>query len=291
MFIPPYRVIKFEQLFPSYRIIILRNFPKYRISLINVLPSIMSSLEQCPHFFPTYGHNQYIQFQNLQIVFPPKHDKILNVWPLFKEIRYMFIPPYCLVLLCDQNSFGRSKMVLVWPNWFGLMTKMKWSRPKWFFLVQIVIFYQKWITIGPDQFILVMTISFWSWPNHYGQVQINLVRPKPFWTDQNCFGHIEGQGISLFAQLHNCLLLSYFFFGFCFSTTAPPLHSENSTISTSVSKYYKCPEEALTPVMQRTIPISDIPVIKDIACFPDPTWTEVNANMHCTPSIMEQVVR
>ena len=23
----------------------------------------------------------------------------------------------CLVLLCDQNSFGRSKMVLVWPNW------------------------------------------------------------------------------------------------------------------------------------------------------------------------------
>jgi len=75
------------------------------------------------------------------------------------------------------------------------------------------------------------------------------------------------------------------------STTAPPLHSENSTISTSVSKYYKCPEEALTPVMQRTIPISDIPVIKDIACFPDPTWTEVNANMHCTPSIMEQVVR
>ena len=83
----------------------------------------------------------------------------------------------------------------------------------------------------------------------------------------------------------------FIFFGFCFSTTAPPLHSENSTISTSVSKYYKCPEEALTPVMQRTIPIRDIPVIKDIACFPDPTWTEVNANMHCTPSNMEQVVR
>ena len=87
-------------------------------------------------------------------------------------------------------------------------------------------------------------------------------------------------------------LISLFFcVFFCFSTTAPPLHSENSTISTSVSKYYKCPEEALTPVMQRTIPIRDIPVIKDIACFPDPTWTEVNANMHCTPSNMEQVVR
>ena len=107
----------------------------------------------------------------------------------------------CLVLLCDQNSFGRSKMVLVWPNWFRLdrndlvTTKMKWSRPKWIGQVQIVIFKGRNSQFGPDQFILVMTISFWSWPNHYGQVQINLVRPKPFWTDQNCFGHIEGQGI------------------------------------------------------------------------------------------------
>ena len=99
----------------------------------------------------------------------------------------------CLVLLCDQNSFGRTKMVLVWPNWFGLdhndlsSTKMKWSGPNCDLL-------SKWITFGPEQFILVVTISFWSWPNHYGQAQINLVRPKPFWTDQNCFGHIEGQG-------------------------------------------------------------------------------------------------
>ena len=95
-------------------------------------------------------------------------------------------------------------MVLVWPNCFVLdhndlvLTKMKWSWPKWIGLVQIVIFYQNESQFGPDQFILVVTISFWSWPNHYGQVQINLVRPKPFWTDQNCFGHIEGQGIRIF---------------------------------------------------------------------------------------------
>ena len=89
----------------------------------------------------------------------------------------------CLVLLCDQNSFGWSKIVLV-------TTKLNWSGPNRDFL-------PKWITFGPDQFILVVTISFWSWPNHYGQVQINLVRPKPFWTNQNCFGHIEGQGITL----------------------------------------------------------------------------------------------
>ena len=46
----------------------------------------------------------------------------------------------CLVLLCDQNSFGRSKMVLVWPNWFGLdhndlvTTKINWSSPNCDFL-------------------------------------------------------------------------------------------------------------------------------------------------------------
>ena len=117
----------------------------------------------------------------------------------WRSYRYLDL---CLVLLCDQNSFGQSKMVLVWPNWFGLdhndlvMTKMKWSRPKWIGQVQIVIFDLCKSQFGPDQFILVVTISFWSRPNHYGQVQINLVRPKPFWTDQNCFGHIEGQGIN-----------------------------------------------------------------------------------------------
>ena len=121
----------------------------------------------------------------------------------------------CLVLLCDQNSFGQSKMVLVWPNWFGLdhndlvSTKMKWSRPKWIGQVQIVIHFGRKSQFGPDQFILVVTISFWSWPNHYGQVQINLVRPKPFWTDQNCFGHIEGQGINGFIFIYfYCLFIN-----------------------------------------------------------------------------------
>ena len=128
------------------------------------------------------------------------------VWILFIfniAIFYLLRPQFeknktkheCLVLLCDQNSFGRSKMVLVWPNWFGLdhndlvTTKMKWSRPKWIGQVQM------WFILVENHN-LDLTNSFWSWPNHYGQVQINLVRPKPFWTNQNCFGRIEGQGIS-----------------------------------------------------------------------------------------------
>ena len=70
----------------------------------------------------------------------------------------------CLVLLCDQNSFGWSKMVLVWPNWFGLdhndlvTTKMNWSGPN-------VVYFGRKSQFGPD---------------HYGQVQINLVRRKQF---------------------------------------------------------------------------------------------------------------
>ena len=106
--------------------------------------------------------------------------------------------------IANALSFYVTKTVLVGPKRFWSdqidldLTIMIWSRPKWNGQVQIVIFYQIWITFGPDQLILVVTISFWSWPNHYGQVWINLVRPKPFWTDQNCFGHIEGQGIKEF---------------------------------------------------------------------------------------------
>ena len=92
-------------------------------------------------------------------------------------------------------------MVLVWPNWFGLdrndlvLTKIKWSRPKWIGQVQMWFILVENTQFGPDQFILVVTISFWSRPNHCGQVQINLIRPKQFWTEQNCFGHREGQGV------------------------------------------------------------------------------------------------
>ena len=87
----------------------------------------------------------------------------------------------CLVLLCDQNSFGRSKMVLVWPNWFGLdhndlvTTKMKWSRPKWIGQVQIMIFYQ-------NESHLVVTKLLWSSPNWFGQTKTILDRPKQFWS-------------------------------------------------------------------------------------------------------------
>ena len=94
----------------------------------------------------------------------------------------------CLVLLWDQNSFGRSNIVLFWPNWFGLdhndlvTTKMKWSRPKWIGLVQIVIFYQNESQFGPDQFILVVTKSLWSSPNQFGQTKTIWDRPKLFWS-------------------------------------------------------------------------------------------------------------
>ena len=95
----------------------------------------------------------------------------------------------CLVHLCDQNSFGGSKMVLVWPNWFGLdhndlvTTKMNWSSPNCDFQPRGITIWTWPIHFGRNHFILVET----------GQVQINLVRPKPFWTGQNCFGHIEGR--------------------------------------------------------------------------------------------------
>ena len=98
---------------------------------------------------------------------------------------------FCLVILCDQNSFGRSKMVLVWANLLGLdhndlvTTKMKWSRPKWIGLVQIEIHFGRKSWFGPDQFILVMTISFWSRPNDYGHI---MVKSKSIWSDQNHFG-------------------------------------------------------------------------------------------------------
>ena len=103
---------------------------------------------------------------------------------------------FCLVLLCDQNSFGRSKMVLVWPNWFGLdhndlvTTKMKWSRPKW---------------NGHDQNELVISKLWfstkmnhiWTWPFHFGHDQTIMVKSKSILTDQNCFCHIKGQGITI----------------------------------------------------------------------------------------------
>ena len=93
---------------------------------------------------------------------------------------------WCLVLLCDQNSFGRSKMVLVWPNRFGLdhndlfLTKMKLSQPKWIGQVQIVIFYQNESHLDLTNsfwscFILVVTKSLWSSQNQFGPTKTVLV--------------------------------------------------------------------------------------------------------------------
>ena len=69
-----------------------------------------------------------------------------------------------ILLLCDQNSFGWSNMVLVWPNWFGLDHN------------------DDVILLVKNHNLDLTNSLFWSWPYHYGQVQINLVRPKPFWT-------------------------------------------------------------------------------------------------------------
>ena len=80
----------------------------------------------------------------------------------------------CLVLLCDQNSLGRSKMDLVWPNWFGLhhndlvTTKVKWSRPKWIGQVQMGF-------ILVENHNLDLTNSFWLWPFHFGPTKTVLV--------------------------------------------------------------------------------------------------------------------
>ena len=38
----------------------------------------MSSLEYYPPFFPKYSGNQYIKFQNPQIVSPSEDGKIIN---------------------------------------------------------------------------------------------------------------------------------------------------------------------------------------------------------------------
>ena len=115
----------------------------------------------------------------------------------------------CLALLRDQNSFGRSKMVLIWPNWFGLdhndldLTIMIWSRPKWnghdqnelvrsksWFSTKMNHIWTWPIHFGHDHFILVMTKSLWPSPNQFGQTKTILDRPKLFWshrrTSHNC---------------------------------------------------------------------------------------------------------
>ena len=99
-----------------------------------------------------------------------------------------------LVPLCDQTSFGRSKMVLVWPNLFGLdhndlvMTKMKWSQPKWNGHVKNELVRSKLWFILVENHNLDLTKSFWSWPFQFGQEQIIMVKSKSIWSDQNNFG-------------------------------------------------------------------------------------------------------
>ena len=87
----------------------------------------------------------------------------------------------CLVLLCDQNSVGQSKMVLVWPNWFAsdhndlVITKMNWSGPNWNYDISIKPIWTQPNHFGCDQFILVITKSLWSGPYQFGQTKTVLV--------------------------------------------------------------------------------------------------------------------
>ena len=97
----------------------------------------------------------------------------------------------CLVLLCDQNSFGLTKLIWTWPLWFGhdqnemAKTKMNWSGPNCDFL-------PKWITVwtwpihfGLGHFILVVTNSLWSSSNQFGQTKTILDRPKLSWSQED----------------------------------------------------------------------------------------------------------
>ena len=92
----------------------------------------------------------------------------------------------CLALLL-MLSFGRSKIVLVWPNWFGL-DQMIWSWPKWNGHDQNELVRSKlWFSTKMNHN-LDLTNSFWSWPFHYGCDQIIMVKSKSIWSDQNHFG-------------------------------------------------------------------------------------------------------
>ena len=118
-------------------------------------------------------------------------------WRVFEENAKHVGSPVtylCLVLLCDQNSFGRSKMVLFWPIDLDLTIRI-WSRPKWnghkqnelvrsklWFFTKMNHIWTWPIHFGCDHFILVMTKSLWSSPNQFGQTKTILDRPKLFWS-------------------------------------------------------------------------------------------------------------
>ena len=110
-------------------------------------------------------------------------------WRVFEENAKHVGSPVtylCLVLLCDQNSFGRSKMVLFWPIDLDLTIRI-WSRPKWNGhdqneLVRSKLWFSTkmnhlWTShFGHDHFILFVTKSLWSSPNHFGPTKTVLVR-------------------------------------------------------------------------------------------------------------------
>ena len=73
----------------------------------------MSSLEYYPPFSPKYSHNQYIKFENLQIVSPSEDVKISNVIGHYLR-KYGIL----FVLQTEKDSKLRKKTLQV--SWFEL---------------------------------------------------------------------------------------------------------------------------------------------------------------------------
>ena len=126
----------------------------------------------CRHIKPVFTNvpdRMLMRFVNIKAM------KFIYLLMLLVDLKFSWKLMSCPSI--DQNSFGRSKMVLVKPNLFGLdhndldTTKMNWSGPNWTYDVSF------WLKK-----------PVWTWPNHFGCDQIIMVRSKSIWSDQNHFG-------------------------------------------------------------------------------------------------------
>ena len=117
-------LVSFSFLFFTHSMLNIRKWKKY----IEMLP------KKCKKTLFAPERRQWKPKMNLNL-FHKLINSLLTTMSTRLNWSY-WSSPFCLVL-CDQNSFGWSKMISVWPNWFGLdhndlvTTKMKWSRPKW----------------------------------------------------------------------------------------------------------------------------------------------------------------
>ena len=72
----------------------------------------MSSLEYYSPFSPKYSHNQYIKFENLQIVSPSEDVKIFNVLGKVPMVKVDHLSRCASKIICRriQSFFRRRKM-------------------------------------------------------------------------------------------------------------------------------------------------------------------------------------